>query len=118
MRTFPVGAAQLFAIALVGFIATACGPKRGSQFVRENDPAVKIPAIRLAAHEQKSEVIPQLVTDLASEDPAVRFYAIEALQRLTGQTLDYVYYAPEDERREAIKRWGAWQEKNAANPKQ
>ncbi len=110
MRTFPAGAAPIIAITVIALVDAGCGPKRGSQFVRESDPAVKIPAIKLATKEQQTKALPQLVKDLASEDPAVRFYAIEALERLTSQTFDFVYYAPEEQRRESILKWRAWLE--------
>lgn len=85
-----------------------CGPKRGAQFVTDPDPAVKIPAIRLATNGNRQAAVPQLIEELASDDPAVRFYAIGGLKRLTGQTLDYVYYAPDDDRRAAVERWRTW----------
>ena len=51
---------------------------------------------------------PQLIRDLDSDDPAVRFYAIEGLQRLTGQTFDYHYYDDEIDRHPAMLKWRQW----------
>ena len=54
-------------------------------------------------------MLPVLVKDLSSDDPAVRFYAIRALQKMTGgDAKGYVYYAPEDDRSAAFERWQAW----------
>jgi hypothetical protein len=51
---------------------------------------------------------PQMVSDLDSDDPAVRFYAIEGLERLTGQTMGYVYYEDREARRPAVMKWRKW----------
>jgi hypothetical protein len=70
---------------------------------------VKIPAIRKVVDQHDARALPVLVNDLASDDPAVRFYAIEALQRLTGgDAKGYVYYAPDEDRAPATERWKAW----------
>lgn len=88
------------------------GPPRGAKHVGDPDPGVKIPAMQVVVKEKDRAAIPKLVADLASDDPAVRFYAIESLQRLTGQTLDYNYYAPEEDRAAAVARWQAWLKQN------
>lgn len=49
-----------------------------------------------------------MVKDLDSDDPAVRFYAIGGLKRLTGQTFGYHYYEDEQQRRPALEKWKAW----------
>lgn len=46
-----------------------------------------------------------LVGRLDDEDDAVRFFAILALERLTGTRQGYEYYAPATERIRAIERW-------------
>jgi hypothetical protein len=101
-----LGFAQL-GLMIVASIA-GCGPQRGARFVTSNDPAVKIPAIKEAAQEKDTDAIPNLIKALSSDDPAVRFYAIEGLQRLTGQTQGYNYYGTDDERAAAIARWNQW----------
>jgi hypothetical protein len=109
-------AVGIIVVVAVGVVALliGCGPPRGARFISDPDPAVKIPAIRQAAKADDRASIPQLVKNLSSDDPAVRFYAITALRRLTdGQTFDYVYYAPEDQRRAAIDRWRAWLEQQS-----
>ena len=53
--------------------------------------------------------VPQLVRDLDSDDPAVRFYTIQALRELTGQDFGYDYTDDdEEERKPAIGQWRAW----------
>jgi len=86
--------------------AAACGctphdPRR----IGATDPTSNIPAIQEAARDKDRQAIPQLVQQLESDDPAVRFYAIEALERLTGETLGYRYYDDVEQRRPAVARW-------------
>ena len=50
----------------------------------------------------------QFVADLESDDPAVRFYAISALEHMTGQRFGYRYYDDEEQRRPAVDRWKQW----------
>jgi hypothetical protein len=44
---------------------------------------------------------------LDSDDPATRLLAIDALERITGETLGFDASAPETERRNAVDRWQA-----------
>src|SRR3954454_10974391 len=87
--------------------ASGCGP--GPQKAITNpDPSGKIPAMKEAVRVHDLRVAPQLVKELASDDGAVRFYAIEALHRLTGETFGYVYYHDEAQREPALKKWKDW----------
>ena len=63
--------------------------------------------VRAGATRDRSAV-PLLVERL--DDPAedVRFFAIAALERITGQTLDYRYYSAPAERQAAVQRWRRW----------
>lgn len=86
--------------------AAACGcTPREPRRIGAMDPMANIPAIQEAAREHDRAAIPQLVRQLESDDPAVRFYAIEALRKLTGETLGYRFYDDADERRPAVQRW-------------
>ena len=102
-----VGAALVLGAAAVGGLL-GCRGSGPVKDVRNPDPAGKIPAIKLAVDEHDPVAIRQLVKDLDSDDGAVRFFAIEALRRITGQTFAYHYYDDEDERRPAVLRWRQW----------
>ncbi len=78
--------------------------------IADDDASFKIPAIKSAVSEKNAKAIPQLVEDLDSEDAAVRFYAIEGLRRLTGETFGYRFYDNEADRREAVEKWKQWLE--------
>lgn len=84
-----------------------CFP-RESQHIGAIDPLANIPAIQQAARDNDYKAIPALIGQLDSDDGAVRFYAIVALHKLTGQTFDYHFYDDTDERKPAIARWKQW----------
>lgn len=72
------------------------------------DPSGKIPAIKDAVEARDLAAARQLIKDLESDDPAVRFFAIQGLQRLTGQTFGYRYFDDERARKPALEKWHAW----------
>lgn len=96
------------AAAAAAFVAgVGCIPKE-TQSIGAVDPASSIPAIQDAAKKKDRTAIPALVKQLGSDDPAVRFYAINALRDLTGQTLEYKYFDDAEARKPAVLRWQAW----------
>lgn len=100
------GVAAAAALGLAGL--AGCGGPGPVKDVSNPDPSGKIPAIVEAVRRGDRRALGQLVKDLDNDDPAVRFYAIEGLRRLTGQTLGYHYYYGEDERQPAIQAWKQW----------
>lgn len=98
---------QSLVLSACAGVACGCFP-RERQHIGAVDPTSNIPAIQEAAREKDYKAIPQLVRQLDNDDPAVRFYAIEALQQLTGQTLGYQFYDDAAERRPAVRRWQQW----------
>ncbi len=89
-------------------LLNSCAYYPGPHGLASNDASEKIPAMKRAADAHDTSAIPAIVKALASDDPAVRFYAIQSLRRLTGHTFDYRFYASYEERREAIGRWQRW----------
>lgn len=69
------------------------------------NPAVRIMAIKWAGDNKASPAIPRLVDFLQDEDASVRFFAIEALRRITGTDNGYDYKASPQLRAEAVERW-------------
>lgn len=64
--------------------------------------------MKLAVEKKDLDAACQMVKDLESDDPAVRFYAIEALYRLTGERFGYDYYLDAEQRQPAMQRWRQW----------
>ena len=67
-------------------------------------------ALAEAVERGNHDDIGHLIGMLDSSDPALRMFAERALERLTGQTLEYRFSDPEPERAEAVARWVAWYE--------
>ena len=62
--------------------------------------------------------LPQLVDSLNDDDPAVRLFAIAALEKFTGDRFGYEYYLDEDQRKPAIARWREWLKQQEQSPQQ
>lgn len=65
----------------------------------------RIRGIKVAAETRDWGSVPLIVDRLEDEDQAVRFYAILALERITGERFGYDYARPSRERAEAIQEW-------------
>lgn len=76
-----------------------------------------VPAIKAAADHDDRSAIPRLVQDLGDHDPAIRFAAISALKRMTGQDLGFCYYGDEWDRSQAIGRWQKWLKDHPSPPR-
>ncbi len=76
----------------------------------EEAPDGRIHAIVDAARTGDQSRIPDLIAQLDSDDPAVRLFAIRALERLTNQTLGYHHADSIFVRDQAIDRWVHWLE--------
>jgi hypothetical protein len=100
--------ARLATILIATTLVSGCTVFRGPRTVASEEPADKIPAIRDAVRRRDMRALPQLVKDLDHEDPAVRFYAGQALVRLTRQDFGYRFYDDEQARKEAVTRWQQW----------
>jgi len=69
------------------------------------NPASRLYAITRAGREKDRSAIPHLIEALDSDDQAVRMYAINALERITGTRRGYRFYDPPARRHRAIQRW-------------
>jgi HEAT repeat protein len=92
---------------LAGLLAGGCYSPDPPSLSSGSAPTA-VPAIKLAASSDDRKAIPQLVEYLDNHDPAIRFAAISALKRMTGQDLGYRYYLGEGDRRPAVERWKQW----------
>ena len=85
-----------------------CRPPRGPVSIQSEDPDLAIHAIRQDVSENNTKDIATMVADLQSDDPAIRFYAIEALRRLTHDDFGYRYYESDEQRAPATALWQKW----------
>ncbi len=69
------------------------------------DPGLRIMAVREAGERGDGSAVPLLVDRLEDEDEGVRFYAILALEKITGTRMGYDYRKPAQERALAVNRW-------------
>jgi hypothetical protein len=102
---------RLCLLLVVASMLWGCIPRRPRPDVGHPDLSVKIPSYVRAVEREDHSAIPRLIHDLEDTDPAVRFYAIEALYRLTGERFEYNYFSREAERLEAVQRWRRWLER-------
>jgi hypothetical protein len=100
--------ALVVGLLLPALLASACAAPRPTRAVDNPDPSGKIPAIKDAVEANDLAAARQLIRDLESDDPAVRFYAIQGLQRLTGETFGYRYFDDGRDREAALEKWQAW----------
>ncbi|MGE5608728.1 MAG: hypothetical protein ACM359_05720 [Bacillota bacterium] len=109
--------AGLVLLAVTGLWAGGCAGQYESP-LSNTDPSVKIPAMKKAVQHKDATLATrrQLVTDLDSDDPAVRLYAIHALEGLTGQRLGYEHYLDRDQRQPALNQWRQWLAEQEADP--
>ena len=95
-------------LSVLATLTVGCRAPRAPLTVQNPDPSIKIPAIKQAVRTNDRAAVTQLVRDLDSDDPAVRFYAIEGLQRLTGEDFGYRYYEEAGQRKPAVEQWQQW----------
>ncbi len=79
-----------------------------AQRLQADDPNVRIQAVVEAGKAKDPQAVPYLVDRLQDREGDVRFFAILALKQITGQTLDYNYWDPQDRRDQAVQRWREW----------
>ena len=97
-------------------VLASCGPPATEGGFDSANPAARMYAIEHAAAQGDTAVIKDLIEELDSDDPAVRYMAITALERLTGQTYGYHHYDSVMQRRDAIAKWVAAYESGSLQP--
>jgi hypothetical protein len=105
---------------LVGLLplAGACGPGSDRTYAgfEALDPADRIRAVKAGGGETVDPtLVVALVDRLDDEDAGVRFFAIAALQDLTGRRLGYWAHDPARVRQAAVDRWRRYLSDRAAS---
>jgi HEAT repeats len=89
-------------------INLAVGCTRGAPWrasIQSQDVNERILAVREAAEKGDRGSVPALVDRLEDEDEAVRFFAILALEKITGSRFGYDYGQPAWRRARAVEKW-------------
>jgi len=86
--------------------AGSCAPRGADLSALQSEQLdVRLHAIGAAGRYRDARAVPCLVDCLQDDQSDVRLFAILALERITGQTMGYCYYAPPGLREQAIRRW-------------
>lgn len=96
---------------LAGCLSRPPEPAKGLDLyerLQHENPSVRIDAIRQAALRDDAQAVPLLVDRLEDNESDVRFYAGQALQRITGTLRGWRYWEPDTERAKAVRRWREW----------
>lgn len=101
--TIAPGTALIAALVAGGGCAIDASPDFDSPV-----PQDRYLAIRQAAEENDASALPDLVRQLDADDPLVRAAAIDALERITGETQGFDPHAGPVPRSAAIARWDEW----------
>jgi hypothetical protein len=99
-----------FGLLLAGASLGGCGPRGESLYsmFQDEDPAVRVRAARQAGEVRDSEAVPYLIDRLTDSAPEVRFFAILALEKITGTRMGYCYHGSSTQREESARRWRDW----------
>jgi len=106
MRLHTASILLLSLLAFAGCLPSEQEPANAD--LRAADTPSRVPAIVIAGDTNSDAKLRELIHALSDKDPAVRLFAIQALEKRTGQTLDYRYYEGPEKRQAAINRWHTW----------
>ena len=79
--------------------------KVGLKNLADSDPLVRLSAIKWAGENKITDAVEPLVDCLEDDDASIRFFAIQALVKITGQDHGYDYKTDARSRCEAIEQW-------------
>lgn len=94
----------LAAVALHFALGCAGARPFRAQLSSEN-ATERILAVKAAGDARDVHSVPLLVDRLEDDDSAVRFFAIIALEKITGHRFGYDYSRPSNERAASVVRW-------------
>jgi len=100
--------AGALAVCLCGCTSDDPAPLTLYERLQSDDALVRMKAIEEAADRKDADAVPLLVERLNDPETSVRFFAIVALDKITGRRMGYQVYAPQAQQDEAIQRWRDW----------
>ncbi len=111
--------AQVASCLLLGLAASisGCGPRPYRANIQSESVNERILGVRAAAEAKDADSVPLLVDRLEDEDDAVRFFAILALEKITGERFGYNYASPAQQRAVSVEQWRAYVRKGGGRNK-
>lgn len=109
----------LFPLVTLSAWMCGCTQPRGEdlyQRLQSESPPVRIQAALEAGERRDTRAVPLLVDRLSDSQSDVRFFAIEALRRITHQDLGYQSWDTPGNRQAAVERWYVWLGKRYGTP--
>lgn len=107
-RGWTCGAAVCLSLAAAGGCGGSAEKRTSRASIQSESASERIMAIRAAGEAKDRKAIPLLVDRLEDEDDAVRFFAILALEKTTGERFGYDYARPANERARSVEQWRAY----------
>ena len=95
-------------ILILALSSLACRGTRPKPDVAAREIDARIPGMKRAGETHDRAALPGLVDSLNDDDPAVRLFAIAALEKFSGDRFGYEYYLDEEQRKPSIARWREW----------
>ncbi|MBI9018406.1 MAG: hypothetical protein JEZ07_14230 [Phycisphaerae bacterium] len=97
------------ALVLLILIISGCGISKYRNIscddLSSKDATVQAIAIKWAGDNKVNDALGPLINILEYEDAALRFYAQQAIEKITDQDMGYCYSDPPEKRIEAVQRW-------------
>jgi hypothetical protein len=107
-RGWTCGAAVCLWLVVAGGCGGSAEKRTSRASIQSESASERILAIRAAGEARDRKAVPLLVDRLEDEDDAVRFFAILALEKTTGERFGYDYARPANERARSVERWRAY----------
>lgn len=108
MRCKVAGCMWAVSLVWIAGVTGGCAPDALHAGFDGPDPASRLHAAREAATGTDASDLPELVALLDDDDPVVRWVAIGALRKRTGEDFGYDHTASRADRRGAIANWEAY----------
>ena len=103
-------------ILILALSSLACRGTRPKPDVAAREIDAKIPGMKHAGETHDRSALPGMVDSLNDDDPAVRLFAIAALEKFSGDRFGYEYYLDEEQRKPSIARWREWLKQQQQQP--
>ncbi len=95
-------------LVLIAGVVIGCNGSDLISLLEDEDPVIRLSAIRQASQSKDYRALPYLVKMLGDEDGDVRLFSVGALRKITGESMGYHSYDSPAKRASAQERWREW----------